>query len=726
MAKLPATLTLDGTLVDLEAVTGRDQVGAQFQFEAQITAGDDDVEDLLAKAFVLELRVSDDDDLQISGIVVSVAARYEEGTRRVLLGLGPRQAMLAQGQDSRVYLDKSAKDIVGAVFSRAGLPAPTFTLSGAVTPRPHTVQHQESDWEFCCRLAQEEGWHWFFDHEEESALTFADDSTGATAFGPFLHRVDHGVTATKGWVSSVSLRAQVVSTAFTLRDRDPEKPKLDLLASVEASDKSLALYAWPGRYATATAGKTMAQHELDALRAERTVITGRSGTLKIRAGQRFSVDGDTLPNAARRVFCIAVDYELSARTDNLVYMAFHAVPEGTHYRTRTVDRTRAARGVETAFVGGAAGQEIDVDNKGRVFAEPAWDRDGKKDDASTTRARVGQVPLGRSLGTPRMGWTVLTSHQDGNVDRPVVLHRLIDGTHPVPHKLPDHATRSVWQTLTSPSDDTLSELYFDDKKGAEQVSIRAARDLEVTIGDNEARTVGNRHVLTVDKDRTLAIDADDKLTVTKNQDTSVDGDSAWTVKGSRSVTVKGNETDAVEGARTQASKADLTVDVGKNRKLTVTGKSDAHAKKGLTREVLKKLTLTVAGSGSTKADGGLVITTKGDAEETVGGAFNQEGKEGVQTLVTGDLSQTVGAAHVITAQGSFGDSAKGKLKFTVGAAFSATAAQGIEIVADSEVVITSGGSSITIKAGEVAIKSPMVTVTGPMLVSNGAQVKHNP
>jgi type VI secretion system secreted protein VgrG len=472
-----------------------------------------------------------------------------------------------------------------------------------------------------------------------------------------------------------------------------------------------------------------AKRSLEALRATRLVVTGESQSLALRCGKIFEIEesSDTnktpLPEQLRRLFCIALEWTMNI--DGSAVVQFTAVPKTTPFRLPLRPGKRVALGAETAFVRGASGQEVDADEHARVFAQPPWDRVGKNDDTCTIRSRVGQAALAHSMAIPRIGWSTLVGHHDGDVDRPWVMARLVDGTHPPPYKLPDNMTRTSWQTLTSSSDGTLSEIVFEDKRDAEQIIVNAARDLAVTIGDNEARTIGNRHVLEVTENHSVTIEADDKLTVTKDQKTTVKGAEATTIDGSRSITVKGREEASVGGTRTEKAKAARTFDVGKKRTLTVGGTMETAAKKGLTREVLKKHSLTAAGAWSTQSEGGLVVTTKGDADETVAGARTSNGKGGVQTLVKGDLDDTVAAAHAVTAGGSVGESAKGKMKLTIGAAMTATAPQ-IEIVGDSEITITAGGSTITIKSGEVSVKAATLAVAGPLIASNGAQVKHNP
>ncbi|MBX3196934.1 MAG: type VI secretion system tip protein VgrG [Labilithrix sp.] len=723
---MPATtLTVDGHALPSTEATGHEAVGEHFRVHVRARATDDvKAADLVGKDFTLKLETRTGDELEIAGVVVSAASTYRGGSEHLDVELGPEAELLGQGQSSRVFQGESSVDIAKAVLSGAGVAAARWSVGASPAARVYTAQYREDDWAFVERITREDGLYFFYDHDGGTTLVFADDSSSAPALdGTFIHRTDHGTTTAARWVSKIAARTVAVVNAFSTRDRDPLKPKLDVSATEKEGDGDLEIYAWPARAMTASAAKARAQTSLEALRARRLVVSGLSESTAIRCGKLLEIDDDSVPAALRELFCIAIDWTIGP--DGAFRLDFTAVPKTVPYRLPHRSAARAPLGAETAYVRGTSGQEIDVDEHARIFAQPVWDRDGEKDDTCSVRARVGQPALARSMAIPRIGWGMLVGHQDDDVDRPWVMARLVDGTHPPPYKLPDHMTRTSWQTLTSASDGTLSEIVFEDERDAEEITIRASRDMAVEIGDSEARTVGNRHVLEVAENRTVTVDADDKLTVTKDQTTSVKGKETTTIEGSRSITVKGKEEDSVGGTRTEKTKADRTTDIGKKRTLTVGGAMSTKSKKTFTREVLKKHTVTAGGGWTTQADGGLVTTTKGDSDETVGAARTQNGKEGVQTLVKGDLSDTIAAAHAVTAKGSVGESAKGKMKLTVGAALTATAPS-IEIVAESEITIACGGATITIKSSEVSIKAPTLAIAGPLVSSNGAQVKHNP
>lgn len=713
-----AKLTIDGTAVELVSAEGREAVGAHFRIQARALGGEQRVKDLLGKPFELE---SSDGLLSIAGVVLSARATRERGAEELALELGPAHALLEVGQDSQVYLAKTSVDIVRAVLSRASATAATFSVATPPT-RELTTQYREPDWTFIDRLVREDGFYWFYDHGSGSALTFADDSTSAPAVeGELLHRLAGGVRGPTAWVSGIRSRTTALVEAVTTRDYDPKKPSLAIEGKATAASGAREVYEWPAVATTAAAAKTRAGSALESLRARAVVVTGQSDRLSIQCGKIITIDSNRLAAGLTSLFVIAVEWSLLPEPT----LTFTAVPSTTKFRLPVVPRTHVPLGPETAWVRGASGQEIDVDSNGDVFVQPPWDRNTKKDDTVTIRARAGQMQLGRSMTIPRVGWGMLVGHLDGDVDRPWSMARLVDGAHPPPYKLPDEMTKSSWQTLTSSSDGTLTEIVFEDKRDAELMAFHASRDMSIEIGNDEARTVGNNHTLEVTKDRAETTEADEKLTVTADQATTVKGAETTTIEGSRSLTVKGDEEATVSGKRGETVTADLTVDIGKKRTLTVTGAMSAKSKKGFTREVLKKLSATSAAGWTTKADGGLVTTTKGDAEEVVAAACTQNGKTGILSVVKGKLDDTVAAAHALTAKGSVGESAKGKATLTVGAALTATAPE-IEIVGKSEITIVCGGNTITIKSSEVTIKAAILSMASPIVVLDGAQVKHNP
>lgn len=718
-----ATLSIDEKDYPLLACSGREAIGEHFRIDARALGHDIPPSELLGKAFTLTLTPGASTEMTIEGVVLRARSTIHMGTEELTLTLGPAHQLLSYGQSSAVFLKKTAKDIVDAVLSGAGAPAATWS---AATPpvREYSAQYRESHFDFLDRITREDGVYWFYDHDASSALTFADDASKAESVsGTFFHRRAHGVRSPEAWVSQLTSKAIARTEKLTTRDYDPQRPKLELGGDGSADAGKREIYEWPAATSDAADAKKRATSGLEALRARILVVRGRSDRFSIRVGRILEIDSTSLEGGLAKLFVIAVDWTLGTGGDPTI--SFAAVPSTTLFRLPLRPRTHASLGTETAWVRGASGQEIDVDANGDTIVQPLWDRNPKRDEHVAIRSRSGQMQLGRSMTIPRVGWSMLVGHREGDIDRPWIVARLVDGTHPLPYKLPDNKTQTAWQTLTSNADGSLSEFYFEDKKGSEMLVLHAAKDMNVEIGNDEARTVGNNHTLEVDKDRAETVDADDKLTVTLDQTTTVKGAESTTVEGSRSLTIKGNEETTVTGKRAEAVTAERTVDVGKNRKLTVTGGVTAASKKGFTREVLKKATMTTSAGWTTQTDAGLTTTTKGDASETVAATRTSIGQKGLAVAIKGDLTDTIAAAHAVTATGGASESTKAKSSLTVGAALTAIGPE-IEIIGESEIAIQCGGSTITIKSSEVTIKSPAIVLAGATVVLSGAQVKHNP
>ena len=70
----------------------------------------------------------------------------------------PRLWLLTHRYQSRIFQQKTVPDIVQAVFTGAGLTSDQFklTLNETYEPREYCVQYRETDFNFVCRLLEEE------------------------------------------------------------------------------------------------------------------------------------------------------------------------------------------------------------------------------------------------------------------------------------------------------------------------------------------------------------------------------------------------------------------------------------------------------------------------------------------------------------------------------------------------------------------------------------------
>src|SRR6185503_14498635 len=150
--------------------------------------------------------------------------------------------------------------------------------------------------------------------------------------------------------------------------------------------------------------------------------------------------------------------------------------------------------VQSATVVGPAGQEIHVDELGRVRLQFLWDRHGKNDDNSSPWIRVSQGWAGTGYGMiviPRIGQEVLVGFLDGDPDQPIIVGRVFNQTQLVPYKLPDHKTRSAWKSNSSLGGGGFNEIMFEDLKHEELVWMQAQKNLRKLVKNDENITIGH-------------------------------------------------------------------------------------------------------------------------------------------------------------------------------------------------------------------------------------------
>jgi type VI secretion system secreted protein VgrG len=187
---------------------------------------------------------------------------------------------------------------------------------------------------------------------------------------------------------------------------------------------------------------------------------------------------------------------------------------------------------------GKSGEEIWVDNYGRVKVQFHWDREGKNDEKSSCWVRVSQPWAGKNWGgvtIPRIGQEVLVDFLEGDPDRPIITGRVYNAQQMPPYALPGNQTQSGLKSRSSKGGaaSNFNELRFEDKIGQEQVFLQAEKDWVINVKNNEEGTIGN--------DRTESVGHDQSLTVGHDRTESIGNDETLTVANNRNETIANNQ-----------------------------------------------------------------------------------------------------------------------------------------------------------------------------------------
>lgn len=619
------------------------------------------------------------------------------GEERYRVTLAPPAARLSLRVSHEVFQDKTTQEITAALLERVGLPASLvkWRLAGQYTKRTYTVQYGESEWAFLSRLLADEGISYWFDRQgDDSILVFGDHPSshegieGENPTVPFQDAM--GMNA--GALTFHSLRRtwSIASTKVSLRDVDVQSPAVPI--DGEAGEGALEVFEYPSNLVIPEAAKARAQVRLEQLTRHQSTLEAESVIARIRAGRVVTIVGAADDCFAGKFLITSVEHELT--------QTFQENSGGVPYRNRVTltpftpdvpyrPDMPAARptidGLESAIVTGPAGEEIHVDDLGRVKVRFFWDRSGIRDDKSSCWVRTLQMNLMAPQMLPRVGWEVPIIYENGDPDRPFVLGRLYNGGAPPPYGLPGKKASSTLQSATSPSDGTTQEIRLADDGGSEEAFIHATKDQTVSVGGSHTVKVTANRNDDVTKTQTLQVDVAQTTTVSGNQKVTVGADGAITVKGGRTETVAGNESVGVTGTYALAVKGAYVEVVGGRYSLRC-NQSNATIQGAFTQVIGAALS-TTAGLGSNQSVAGAGTEIVGGARSFAAGLAYADGTTGVKRI-------TAGAAN---------ESANANMAWTAGARAQIQA---------GGVMTIEGGGKVVFEAATITVKAATLTAKG--------------
>lgn len=524
---------------------------------------------------LFEFRIdalSTDQDIDLDGAIGrNCSVTYKTfGVQRFFNGvlvearwLGPRDSnfgyrlvlrpwfwLLSRTSDCRIFENKTVVDIIKTVFSDRGFHDFRDATTESYQQIEYCVQYRETDIDFVSRLMEQYGIYYFFEHTEDKHTLVMADSKSSHQRVPELGTLDfialagadrHPRQHVSEWVADRRFRTGKIE----LKDYDYQKPNAKLLADANGSAQythaDMELYDYPGRYKEQQDGNSFAKVQLEAEQAQDHRRLGFGDAASLFPGGLTELQNQIKPSENMEYLVLGASHHIAVEGyrsggvtggDQAYQGSYEFLPSDQPFRMPLSTPKPFVHGPQTAKVVGKSGEEIDVDEYGRILVQFYWDR--KK--MQSCRVRIAQVWSGKQWGgvyIPRIDMEVVVVFVEGDPDRPLVTGTVYNGNNKVPYDLPDNKTVAGWKSDSSKGHGGYNELIFEDKKKSEKIGIHAQKDLNIVVLNKETREIG--------KDFLPPMGAPSRETTLKNGDDSLKiemGDQTIDIDlGSQAITV---------------------------------------------------------------------------------------------------------------------------------------------------------------------------------------------
>lgn len=558
----------------------------EYRIEAASIHADIDFDDFLGKNITLTLKSINGAERHFDGILTESQWLGVRGQFHVYrLVLRPWLWLLSYRTDCFIFHNQTVADIVRQVFARHSFASFEDRTGGTYPVLEYCVQYRESDLAFVCRLLEEFGISFFFEHEQgQHKLILVDNNSKydpapgeSRSYIPLSGQDRRTEECFNHWIPE----RRFTSGRATLRDYNFKTPKAQMEAvfagtgSYEHADQEI--YDYPGRYEKQPDGRSVSSLRLQAEEAQdrRCLATGNCVT--IFPGSTVNLNGHPISGYDKEYVVLRSQHTFvsqsyrsggAATGEDSYEGQYELLSSEIPFRPAAITRKPLVHGPQTAFVVGADGEEIDCDEYGRILVRFHWDRNNDQ----SMRCRVAQTWASRRWGgmiIPRIGMEVVVEFLEGDPDRPLVTGCVYNGDSMPPYTLPQFKTRS---TLMSDSHKGtgFNEFRFEDERDEEEVFLHAQKYLNAIVLDNETWKIGGNRDVNITKSASQSIGGDKDMTVSGSHREVVDKERHVTIGashyskigGAEHVQIADDQILEVGGAMHASSGGDMRIEAG--------------------------------------------------------------------------------------------------------------------------------------------------------------------
>ncbi|MES2739398.1 MAG: type VI secretion system Vgr family protein [Pseudomonadota bacterium] len=491
----------------INKLDAREALSRDFEYELELLSDDATIplKALQGKLVRVELVRADGSLRYFTGYIFSSSLKStDDGVAHYVVQIGPWLRFLRSRKDNYLFHERTTRDITDTVFRDYGvLPVWACTVRHKDPILTQTCQFDESDHNFLHRLWEALGWHYWYEHTAEGhRLMLSDDSTYAAKIdggGDIVFQQHTGSAEDDGihvWSPVRTFSAsEVALVSFDFKNPGPREAQVPTL-NQQGKVPAIETYEYVGAYGFANGadGDRLGRLRMEEIEAAAKHVDARGSSRFVQPGRVFYLCRQARQSARDR-----------AQREYLIVSAVHSagnnylqnVDQAAHYTNELVclrkkipwrpgrgyhSTATKIYGIQTATVVGPDGENLYVDNFGRVRVQFHWDRVGKNNQASSCWVRISSSWAGAQQGflpIPRIGQSVTVQFLDGNCDRPIITGSVVNQDNMPAWALPSQLALTGMRSreLTRGGGNSIcgrsGHLVFDDTNGQIQTQLKS-------------------------------------------------------------------------------------------------------------------------------------------------------------------------------------------------------------------------------------------------------------
>ncbi|EOQ3217485.1 type VI secretion system tip protein TssI/VgrG, partial [Escherichia coli] len=436
-------------------------------------------------------------------------------------------------QNFRIFQNEDIESILATILKENGVTEWSPLFSEPHPSREFCVQYGETDYDFLCRMAAEEGIFFYEEHAQKSidqSLVLCDTVRYLPESFEIPWNPNTRTEVSTLCISQFRYSAQIRPSSVVTKDYTFKRPgwagRFDQEGQYQDYQRTqYEVYDYPGRFKGAH-GQNFARWQMDGWRNNAEVARGTSRSPEIWPGRRIVLTGHPQANLNREWQVVASELH-GEQPQAVPGRRGSGTTLNNHFAVIPADRTWRPQpllkplvdGPQSAVVTGPAGEEIFCDEHGRVRVKFNWDRYNPSNQDSSCWIRVAQAWAGTGFGNlaiPRVGQEVIVDFLNGDPDQPIIMGRTYHQENRTPGSLPGTKTQMTIRSKNYKGSG-FNELKFDDATGKEQVYIHAQKNMNTEVLNNRTTDVINNHAETIGNNQMIAVTNNQIQTVGVNQ-----------------------------------------------------------------------------------------------------------------------------------------------------------------------------------------------------------------